>query len=53
MVDYNEAPVTGTDLTVLKLKLETFQPGNETATDTAGTTLDLPEVSFTKPVMGA
>lgn len=53
MVDYNEAAVTGTDLTVLKLKLETFQPGNETATDTAGTTLDLPEVSFTKPVMGA
>lgn len=34
LIDYNEAAVTGTDLIALKIKLENFQPGEETKTQT-------------------
>ena len=49
IIDYNEAAVTGTDLTVLKIKLESFQPGEENSTDQASQGQFSPADYFNRP----
>ena len=51
IVDYNEAPITGTDLTMLKIKFETFQPnaGSETSQAATVSSINPSAVTYSRP----